>query len=178
MRKAVGMRRTQTPMPIMSMAVRQSVKITSWAAIGATVMGAMPMPAETRETARLRRVSNQPVTVAMRGGKMAPPAAPTRRPKMSWKAKGVGARLARARPRPRRVLPESRTMRGPKRSTAMPQRKLAIPMATKETVMAAEISVRDQPVSCAIGCRKTGRAKIDPMAMQPMKAPAATMTQR
>ena len=48
--------------------------------MGATVMGATPMPAETSETARLRWRSNQPVTVAISGAKMAPPPTPTRTP--------------------------------------------------------------------------------------------------
>ena len=44
----------------------------------------MPMPAETRETARLRCVSNQPVTQAIIGAKIAAVAAPTIRPKTIW----------------------------------------------------------------------------------------------
>ena len=47
------------------------------------VTGAMPMPAETSDTARLRWVSNQPVTQAIIGAKMAAVEAPTTRPKMS-----------------------------------------------------------------------------------------------
>ncbi|MNY71347.1 hypothetical protein D3C86_2096660 [compost metagenome] len=54
---------------------------TSHAASGDMVIGAMPMPAETRDTARLRWVSNQPVTQAIIGAKIAAVAAPTRRPK-------------------------------------------------------------------------------------------------
>ena len=45
----------------------------------------MPMPADTSETARLRRVSNQPVTVAIIGAKKALAASPTSTPKVSWK---------------------------------------------------------------------------------------------
>jgi len=33
--------------------------------------------------------------------------------------------------------------------------------------MAAETSVRDQPVACDIGCRKTGNEKIDPIGHSP-----------
>ncbi len=66
--------------------VRQSWCETSQAASGAIVIGAMPMPAETSDTARLRWVSNQPVTVAIIGAKIAAQEAPTRRPKMTWNA--------------------------------------------------------------------------------------------
>ncbi len=44
------------------------------------VIGATPIPAETSDTARLRCLSNQPVTVAMVGAKIAPAATPTIRP--------------------------------------------------------------------------------------------------
>ena len=60
----------------------------------------------------------------------------------------------------------------------MPQQKLPMPMVMKSSVIASEISVRDQPVAADIGARNTGNEKIDPMATQPMKPPAATMTQR
>src|ERR1700681_4262797 len=63
--------------------VRQSWFETSQAASGAMVIGAMPMPAETSETARLRWVSNQPVTHAIIGAKIAAQAAPTISPKMN-----------------------------------------------------------------------------------------------
>jgi hypothetical protein len=51
--------------------------MVSQVAKGDTVMGAMPMPVETSETARLRCFSNHPVTVAMVGMKTAPAEAPT-----------------------------------------------------------------------------------------------------
>ncbi len=60
--------------------VRQSWLDTSQAASGDIVIGAMPMPAETSDTARLRWVSNQPVTQAIIGAKIAAVAAPTSRP--------------------------------------------------------------------------------------------------
>ena len=44
------------------------------------VIGAIPMPAETSDTARLRFFSNQPVTVAIVGAKTAPAAPPTTMP--------------------------------------------------------------------------------------------------
>ena len=47
------------------------------------VMGAMPMPAETSDTARLRWVSNQPVTQAIIGTMMAAALAPTSSPKIN-----------------------------------------------------------------------------------------------
>ncbi len=50
-------------MPAMiSSEVRQSWLEISQAASGDMVIGAMPMPAETSDTASLRLVSNQPVT--------------------------------------------------------------------------------------------------------------------
>src|SRR6516165_6409789 len=146
--------------------------------MGATVNGATPIPAETSETARLRWRSNQVVTVAISGAKMAPPPAPTRAPNTHWNSLTEETRLARTRPRPSRLLPDKRTARGPNRSVAMPQPKLAVPMATKLSVIASEISAHDQPVAADIGCRKTGREKIEPIATQPIKAPAATITQR
>ena len=60
--------------------MRQGWLETSHAASGAIVIGAMPMPAETSDTARLRCVSNQPVTHAIMGAKIAATAAPTPRP--------------------------------------------------------------------------------------------------
>src|ERR1700754_3371960 len=51
------------------------------AANGDMVIGATPMPAETSETARLRWVSNQPVTHAISGAKIAAVAPPIITPK-------------------------------------------------------------------------------------------------
>src|SRR5580704_12355614 len=87
---SAGARRTSSETGIMIAAttsaticieVRQSWCETSQAANGAMVIGAMPMPAETSDTARLRWVSNQPVTHAIIGAKMAAQAAPTISPK-------------------------------------------------------------------------------------------------
>ena len=50
---------------------------------GDMVMGAIPMPAETSDTARLRWASNQPVTVAIIGAKIAAVAPPTIPPKIN-----------------------------------------------------------------------------------------------
>ena len=51
-------------------------------------------------------------------------------------------------------------------------------IAIKPMVMALEMPVTDQPVSRAIGCSKTGSENMAPMATQPNRPPAATMTQR
>jgi hypothetical protein len=45
-------------------------------------------------------------------------------------------------------------------------------------VMALETLVTDQPVVFEIGRRNTGRENIAPMATQPRRPPAATITQR
>ena len=62
--------------------VRQSWFETSQAASGDMIIGAIPMPAETSETARLRWVSNQPVTHAIIGAKIAEIEPPTISPNM------------------------------------------------------------------------------------------------
>src|ERR1700756_1875898 len=61
--------------------VRQSWLETSQAASGDIVIGAMPIPADTSDTARLRWGSTQPVTVAIIGAKMAAVAPPMITPK-------------------------------------------------------------------------------------------------
>ena len=96
-----------------AIAVRQSWLEMSQPAKGVMVIGAMPMPAETRETASARPVVNQPVTAAIIGAKKAPAERPTMRPKPSWKVRGVVARLATTRPSPRRTAPMRTTGRGP-----------------------------------------------------------------
>src|SRR4029450_4433699 len=89
---SAGARRTSNETGIMIAAttsaticieVRQSWFETSQAASGDMVIGAMPMPAETSDTARLRWVSNQPVTVAIIGAKIAAIEPPTISPKMN-----------------------------------------------------------------------------------------------
>ena len=62
--------------------VRQSWFETSQAASGDMINGAIPMPADTSETARLRWVSNQPVTHAIIGAKIAEIKPPTISPNM------------------------------------------------------------------------------------------------
>jgi hypothetical protein len=53
--------------PMLSIAVRQSMEVSSQPAIGETVMEPMPMPAEMSAAARLRRCSNQAVAAAIIG---------------------------------------------------------------------------------------------------------------
>ncbi len=48
----------------------------------------------------------------------------------------------------------------------------------KPTVMALDIPVTDHPVSREMGTRKTGNENMAPIAMQPSRPPAATITQR
>src|SRR5271155_3870848 len=60
--------------------VLQSGLGMSRAANGDMVIGAIPMRAETKDTARLRCVSNQPVAQAIMGAKMAAVEPPTTKP--------------------------------------------------------------------------------------------------
>ena len=177
-KKAAGTRRTQARMPMAAIAVRQSCVEISQPANGVMVIGAMPIPAETRLTASARPVVNQPVTAAIIGAKKAPAERPTMRPKPSWKVRGVVARLAMTRPAPRRTAPMRTTGRGPQRSLSVPQRKPATPMIRKSSVIAVEMPARLQPVSADIGSRKTASENIAPIATQPMRPPRKTITQR
>src|SRR6478609_4373882 len=83
-RSATGIMMTATTSATICIAVRQSWLETSQAASGAIVIGATPMPADTSDTARPRWVSNQPVTVAIIGAKIAAQEAPTSRPNTNW----------------------------------------------------------------------------------------------
>src|SRR5258705_11703430 len=58
--KETGIMIAPTTSATICIEVRQSCCETSQAASGAMVIGAMPMPAETSDTARLRWVSKQP----------------------------------------------------------------------------------------------------------------------
>src|SRR4051812_30629622 len=98
----------------------------------------MPMPADTRETARLRWVSNQPVTEAIIGVRMAGPAPPTNRPNRIWNWSSVVDWLASARLTTRMAEPVSTTGRGPKRSDNEPQAMLARADAMNPMVIALE----------------------------------------
>src|SRR4051812_46171542 len=119
----------------------------SHAESGDMVIGAMPTPAETRDTARLRWVSNQPVTAAIIGAKIAATLPPTSRPKVSWKASSDLAWLASATLAAIRTEPITTTTRGPTRSERLPQPKLASAMATKAMVIAIDTPVIDHPVA-------------------------------
>src|SRR4051794_36272355 len=79
-KSAAGTSSTQAAMPIMSCADRQSVLARSHAANGETVIGATPTPAETSETARLRRSGSQALTAVIIGTKKLPADRPTTRP--------------------------------------------------------------------------------------------------
>src|SRR5579883_2330562 len=161
-----------------SIEVRQSYCETSQATSGDIVIGAIPMPAETSDTARLRWVSNQPVTVAIIGAKIAAVPPPTITPNKNWNASSELAWLASARLAAITTDPVSTTGSGPKRSDKVPQIMLLIAIARKPMVMALDTPVTDQPVSRAIGCSRTGSENMPPIATQPSKPPAATITQR
>ena len=55
---------------------------------------------------------------------------------------------------------------------------LANAMARKPMVIALDTPVTDHPVSREMGKRKTGSENMAPMATQPNRPPAATITQR
>ena len=64
------------------------------------------------------------------------------------------------------------------RSDSVPQIMLQKAIARKPMVMALDMPATDQPVSRAIGCSNTGSENMPPIATQPSRPPAATMTQR
>src|SRR6266702_1954586 len=173
-----GIMMAPTTSATICIAVRQSWLETSQAASGAIVIGATPMPADTSDTARLRWVSNQPVTVAIIGAKIAEQEAPTSRPKMNWNAISEVAWLAANRLSASTVDPVSTTGSGPILSVSVPQAMLVKAIARKPIVIALEMPVTDQPVSCVMGCKNTGNENMPPIATQPSKPPAATITQR
>ena len=177
-KRAAGISSPQASTPIAAIAVRQSYEEISHPANGVIVIGATPMPAETRLTASARPVSNHPVTAAIIGAKKAPAETPTRRPKPSWKVSGLVARLATTRPSPSSTAPIITTGRGPIRSLTVPQKNPASPMTRKSIVIAVEIIARLQPVSADIGSRNTASENIAPIATQPMRPPRKTITQR
>ena len=133
------------------MVVRQSCQVTSHATSGDMVSGAMPMPAETSDTARLRWLSNQPVTHAIIGAKIAAVAPPTKRPNRSWNSINEVAQLASARLAAITIEPVSTTGRGPTRSDSVPQIMLPKAIARKPIVIALDMPATDQPVSRVIG---------------------------
>src|SRR6185436_3572427 len=148
----------------------------SQVASGEMVSGAIPMPADTSDTARLRRVSNQPVTVAIMGAKNELAASPMSTPYVSWNQPNDGERLAMTSAAPNNTAPQVVTMRVPQRSLAEPHANEPNAITTKLIVIANEMPARDQPVSADIGARNTASENIAPSATQPMRPPSATMT--
>src|SRR6476646_133613 len=126
------------------------------AASGDMVTGAIPMPADTNETARLRWVSNQPVTQAIIGAKIAAIAPPTSTPKTNWNASSEVAWLARKRLAASTVDPDCTTGSGPNRADSAPQAMLQHARARNPIVIALETPATDQPVSRVIACNSTG----------------------
>src|SRR6478735_9083155 len=155
-RNETGIMMAPTTSATICIEVRQSWPETSQAASGAIVIGAMPMPAETSDTARLRWVSNQPVTVAIIGAKIAAVAPPTMRPNNSWNSINEVARLASASDTAITVDPVSTTGSGPNRSDKVPQTMLVSAIARNPMVMALETPATDQPVSCVMDWSSTG----------------------
>src|SRR5260221_12172066 len=79
-KRAAGIRSTHTTRPMVSCALRQSVFCSSHAANGETVIGATPIPAETRDTARLRRFGSHALTAVIIGTMKLPAERPTTTP--------------------------------------------------------------------------------------------------
>src|SRR5258705_2874328 len=77
---ATGIMMEATTTARICIVVRQSWLETSQATSGDMVIGAMPMPADTSDTARLRWGSNQPVTQAIIGAEIAAVRPPPHRP--------------------------------------------------------------------------------------------------
>src|SRR3954467_4370609 len=140
---ATGIMMAATMPATICIVVRQSWNVTSQATSGAMVIGAIPIPADTNETARLRWVSNQPVTVAIIGAKIAAIEPPTRAPKMNWNATSEVAWLASNRLMASTVDPVSTTGSGPHRSDRVPQAMLPQAMARKPIVMALDTPATD-----------------------------------
>src|SRR6267154_3292200 len=88
------------------------------------------------------------------------------------------ALLASARAVAKTMDPTSTIRRGPKRSDRFPQMMLPNAMARKPNVMALDTPVMDHPVSREMGRRKTGSENMAPIATQPKRPPAATITHR
>ena len=86
--------------------------------------------------------------------------------------------LASARLPASNADPAMTTTRGPKRSDKVPQNMLAKASARNPMVMAVDTPVVDQPVSSEMGLSSTGNENMAPIATQPNRPPAATITQR
>src|SRR5688572_18390393 len=174
---AAGISSTHDTIPIASIAGRHPCVVTRYWASGDIVSGAMPIPAETSETASARRCSNQPMTVAIIGAMKALEENPTSAPYASWNCPSDSARLASVSAAPSSTEPIITTRRTPQRSLAQPQKKEPAPSVRKFRLMALEIPARPQPVSTDIGSRNTASENMAPIATQPIRPPSATSTQ-
>ncbi len=182
-----GGRRTSNATGIMTTAVSAAricrEVLQSWlemsrAANGDMVIGAIPMPAETRDTARLRCVSNQPVTQAIMGAKMAAGAPPTprRRSAETQPAMSPGSPAPALWPGHKNRSALSGAGRsGP---TGFPRRCFPMPWRENRRSWRWICPVMDHPVSREMGRRKTGSENMAPIATQPKRPPTATITQR
>src|ERR1700691_816295 len=177
-RSETGAMTTTTRIATICSTCRQSHEAASQATHGDIVRGATPNPADTSETAKLRCVTNHPVTQAIIGAKIADAASPTSSPNANWNPVSDTALLASARPVPSRRDPIRQVQRAPIRSLRAPHAVLPTAMARNPMVMAADTPVVDQPVLATIGLSSTGSENIAPIAMQPITPPAATITQR
>src|SRR5260370_38809800 len=81
---AAGINSTHAAIPMVIIATRQLYVEISQRANGEMVIGATPIPAETRETARLRLLSNHLVVAAIIGAKKLPAARPATTPQANW----------------------------------------------------------------------------------------------
>ena len=112
------------------------------------------------------------------GARIAAIEAPTIRPKTIWNSMRDDARLAQARLATSTIAPDSTTGRAPMRSDSAPPAMLVNAIAIKPSVIALDMPVTDHPVSFAIDPINTGSENIEPIATQPINAPAATITHR
>src|SRR5204862_3050092 len=118
------------------------------------------------------------VTQTTIGEKIAAVDPTTSRPKMNSNSTSDDARLASVRLAASTIEPVSTTGSGPSRSDSVPQAMLVKAIARKPIVMALDTPATDQPVSRVIGWRNTGSENMPPIATQPSRPPAATITQR
>ena len=134
---------------------------------GEIVIGATPMPADTSDTARLRCVSNQPVTVAIVGTKTAPAEPPTMTPVDKLELEKAGGSTCQREAYAKQDSTRQHDDHWAEAVGQRPQPKAPKPMVTKTMVMALEMPVRDQPVAADIGCRKTASENTVPMPRSP-----------
>ena len=138
-----------------------------------------PHPAETSETARLRWVSNQPVTQAIIGAKIAD-VAPRQQAEHELERRAATSPGSPARGWRREGRSRSSTISARPETIrqAAPGHARRRPWRGNPIVIAPDTPVADQPASRAIGVSSTGKENIAPIAIQPSMPPAATITQR